>query len=248
MLSMNFKINKKVTFRDLGKIDYKEGWDYQEKLFKEVIEIKLANRDLPDDQQVETPNYLLFCEHPHVYTLGKSGSEDNLLLNEDGLKEKEASYYKINRGGDITYHGPGQLVGYPIIDLDNFFTDIHKYLRFLEEAIIQTLDDYGIKAGRIDGLTGVWLDHIEKKNPRKICAIGVKTSRWVTMHGFAFNINAHLDYFKNIIPCGITDKAVTSLDKELGKVMDFHEVSEKVKNHLTNIFEFEVMKEVNNEG
>jgi len=245
---MNFKINKKVTFRDLGKIDYKEAWDYQEKLFKEVVDIKLANRDLPDDQQVETPNYLLFCEHPHVYTLGKSGSEDNLLLNDKELRDKEASYYKINRGGDITYHGPGQLVGYPIIDLDNFFTDIHKYLRLLEEAIIQTLDDYGIKAGRIKGLTGVWLDHIEKKNPRKICAIGVKTSRWVTMHGFAFNINAHLDYFKNIIPCGITDKAVTSLDKELGKTMAFHEVSATVKNHLINIFEFEMLKEVSNEG
>ena len=245
---MNFKINKKVTFRDLGKINYKEAWDYQEKLFKEVVDIKLANRDLPDDQQVETPNYLLFCEHPHVYTLGKSGSEDNLLLNDKGLRDKEASYYKINRGGDITYHGPGQLVGYPIIDLDNFFTDIHKYLRLLEEAIIQTLDDYGVKAGRIKGLTGVWLDHIEKKNPRKICAIGVKTSRWVTMHGFAFNINAHLDYFKNIIPCGIADKAVTSLDKELGKTMDFHEVSAKVKNHLVNIFEFETLKEVSNEG
>lgn len=245
---MNFKKNKKVIFQDLGKVDYKEVWDYQEKLFKEAIDIKLTNRDLPEEQQVETPNYLLFCEHPHVYTLGKSGSEDNLLLNDDGLKEKEATYYKINRGGDITYHGPGQLVGYPIIDLDNFFTDIHKYLRFLEEAIIQTLDDYGIKAGRIEGLTGVWIDHIEKKNPRKICAIGVKTSRWVTMHGFAFNINAHLDYFKNIIPCGITDKAVTSLDKELGKAMDFHEVSEKVKDHLTDIFEFEMLKEVSNEG
>lgn len=245
---MNFKKNKKVIFQDLGKVDYKEVWDYQEKLFKEAIDIKLTNRDLPEEQQVETPNYLLFCEHPHVYTLGKSGSEDNLLLNDDGLKEKEATYYKINRGGDITYHGPGQLVGYPIIDLDNFFTDIHKYLRFLEEAIIQTLDDYGIKAGRIEGLTGVWIDHIEKKNPRKICAIGVKTSRWVTMHGFAFNINAHLDYFKNIIPCGITDKAVTSLDQELGKAMDFHEVSEKVKDHLTDIFEFEMLKEVSNEG
>lgn len=244
---MKSKKNKKVIFRDLGKMDYKEAWDYQEKLFKEVIDIKLANRDLPEPQQEETPNYLLFCEHPHVYTLGKSGSEDNLLLNEEGLQEKDATYYKINRGGDITYHGPGQLVGYPIIDLDNFFTDIHKYLRLLEEAVILTLKDYNIEAGRIDGLTGVWLDHIEKKTPRKICAIGVKTSRWVTMHGFAFNVNAHLDYFKNIIPCGITDKAVTSLDKELGRPMDFHEVSERVKSHLSDIFEFEVLKEVSDE-
>lgn len=241
---MNFKINKDVIFRDLGQIDYKEAWDYQEKLFKEVIDIKLANRDLPEEQQKETPNYLLFCEHPHVYTLGKSGSEDNLLLNEEGLKEKDATYYKINRGGDITYHGPGQLVGYPIIDLDNFFTDIHKYLRFIEEAIINTLKDYGIEAGRIEGLTGVWIDHIDKKNPRKICAIGVKTSRWVTMHGFAFNINAHLDYFNNIIPCGITDKAVTSLDKELGKPVNFHEASQKVKAHLTDIFEFNIKQKV----
>lgn len=241
---MNFKRNKKVIFQDLGKIDYKEAWDYQEKLFKEVIDIKLANRELPEEQQKETPNYLLFCEHPHVYTLGKSGSEDNLLLNEEGLKDKEATYYKINRGGDITYHGPGQLVGYPIIDLDNFITDIHKYLRWIEEAIILTLKDYGIEAGRIEGLTGVWLDHVEKKNPRKICAIGVKTSRWVTMHGFALNINAHLDYFNNIVPCGLTDKAVTSLDKELGKAMNFHDVSQKVKKHLTNIFGFEVIEEL----
>jgi len=241
---MNFKRNKKVIFQDLGKIDYKEAWDYQEKLFKEVIDIKLANRDLPKEQQVETPNYLLFCEHPHVYTLGKSGSEDNLLLNDEDLKDKEATYYKINRGGDITYHGPGQLVGYPIIDLDNFITDIHKYLRWIEEAIILTLNDYGIDAGRIEGLTGVWLDHVEKKNPRKICAIGVKTSRWVTMHGFAFNINAHLDYFNNIVPCGITDKAVTSLDKELGKAMNLHEVSEKVRKYLYDIFEFEAISDV----
>lgn len=245
---MNQIRNKKIIFEDLGKIDYKEAWDYQERLFKKTIDIKLANRDLPDDQQKETPNYLLFCEHPHVYTLGKSGSEDNLLLNEAGLKEKEATYYKINRGGDITYHGPGQLVGYPIIDLDNFFTDIHKYLRLIEEAIILTLKDFGIQAGRIEGLTGVWIDHIEKKNPRKICAIGVKTSRWVTMHGFAFNINAHLDYFENIIPCGITDKAVTSLDKELGKTMDFHEVSDVVKKHIVEIFDFEILNSVSSEG
>lgn len=238
---MNANLNKEVVFRDLGEIDYKRAWDYQEMLFKEVIDVKLENRDKPDDEQELTPNYLLFCQHPHVYTLGKSGSEDNLLLDSKGLEEKQATYYKINRGGDITYHGPGQLVGYPILDLDNFFTDIHKYLRYIEEAIIRTLAEYGIEAGRIDGLTGVWLDHIEKRNPRKICAIGVKSSRWVTMHGFAFNVNAHLDYFNNIIPCGIPDKAVTSLDKELGEMMDFEEVSGKVLDQLTEIFHFDLV-------
>jgi len=225
-------------------MDYQEAWDYQEKIFNDTISLKLHNRDLPENEQKVTDNYLLFCQHPHVYTLGKSGKEEHLLLNSKELKEKEATYYKINRGGDITYHGPGQLVGYPIIDLDNFFTDIHKYLRLLEESIILTLKDYGIDAGRIDGLTGVWLDHIEKRNPRKICAIGVKTSRWVTMHGFAFNINAHLDYFNNIIPCGISDKAVTSLDKELGEKMDFQEVSDRVKHHLKEVFQFELEEAV----
>jgi lipoyl(octanoyl) transferase len=244
---MNFKKNNKVVLRNLGKIDYKEAWDYQEKLFREVIDVKLANRDLPEAQQIETTNYLLFCEHPHVYTLGKSGNEENLLLNETGLKQKEATYYKINRGGDITYHGPGQLVGYPIIDLDNFFTDIHIYLRNLEEAIILTLKDYGIAAGRIEGMTGVWLDHIAKRNARKICAIGVKTSRWVTMHGFAFNVNANLDYFKNIIPCGISDKAVTSLDIELSRPVDMNEVADKVKKHLADIFAFDVIEEIADE-
>ena len=240
---MNQLQNKKVLFRDLGLMDYKEAWDYQEKLFNDIITIKLQNRDIPADEQRMTDNYLLFCQHPHVYTLGKSGKEAHLLLNEEGLRQKEATYYKINRGGDITYHGPGQLVGYPIIDLDNFFTDIHKYLRLLEEAIILTLHDYGIVAGRIEGMTGVWLDHLQRINPRKICAIGVKTSRWVTMHGFAFNINAHLDYFNNIIPCGISDKAVTSLDKELGRTLDFKEVSTRVKRHLTEIFHFEMLED-----
>lgn len=240
MHNLNITQNKKVIFKDLGLIDYKKAWDYQEKIFNETISVKLQNRDLPEKEQKITDNYLLFCQHPHVYTLGKSGKEEHLLLNEKQLKEKDATYYKINRGGDITYHGPGQLVGYPIIDLDNFFTDIHKYLRLLEESIILTLQDYGIESGRIDGLTGVWIDHIKKQNPRKICAIGVKTSRWVTMHGFAFNINAHLDYFNNIIPCGISDKAVTSLDKELGEKMDFLEVSSKVKHHLKSVFHFEL--------
>jgi lipoyl(octanoyl) transferase len=244
---VNYIKNKKILFRDLGLIDYKEAWDHQEKIFDEIISVKLQNRDLPDDQQMITDNYLLFCQHPHVYTLGKSGKEDHLLLSEEGLKSKDATYYKINRGGDITYHGPGQLVGYPIIDLDNFFTDIHKYLRSIEEAIILTLKDYDIDAGRMEGMTGVWLDHIERRNPRKICAIGVKTSRWVTMHGFAFNINAHLDYFNNIIPCGISDKAVTSLDKELGKPMDFQEVSHRVKHHLSEVFGFEIMEKISHE-
>lgn len=239
---MNEIINKKVEFRDLGKMDYQEAWDYQEDLFAKTVALKIQNRNLPAEEQTPTPNYLLFVEHPHVYTLGKSGKEENLLLDEKGLEDHHATYYKINRGGDITYHGPGQLVGYPLLDLDNFFTDIHKYLRFLEEAIILTLADYGIEAGRIDGLTGVWLDHVDQKNPRKICAMGVKSSRWVTMHGFAFNVNADLSYFGNIIPCGIDDKAVTSLEKELGKKIDLNEVKEKVKKHLADLFEMELIE------
>lgn len=238
---MNEIINKKVEFRDLGLMDYQEAWDFQEKVFADTIAKKIQNRNLPIDQQVATDNYVFFVEHPHVYTLGKSGKEENLLLDQNGLDEKNAKYYKINRGGDITYHGPGQLVGYPILDLDNFFTDIHRYLRMLEEAIILTLKDYQIEAGRIDGLTGVWIDHLEQKDPRKICAMGVKSSRWVTMHGFAFNINPDLNYFQNIIPCGIDDKAVTSLSKELGKEVSMVEVKEKVKNHLVNLFEMELV-------
>ncbi|WP_394341666.1 lipoyl(octanoyl) transferase LipB [Pontibacter ramchanderi] len=229
--------NKTIQFEHLGLIDYKEAWDYQDKLFTGILDLKSRNRNAAPDAQETTPNYLLFCSHPHVYTLGKSGHESNLLINEEGLKAKGATFYKINRGGDITYHGPGQIVGYPILDLDNFFTDIHKYLRFLEEAIIMTLQDYGIEAGRIPGLTGVWLDHVEQKNPRKICAMGVKCSRWVTMHGFAFNINTDLDYFNNIVPCGITDKQVTSLAKELGRELPMAEVEEKLKAHLAILFE-----------
>lgn len=223
-------------------MDYQKAWDYQEQLFEETIAIKTSNRKIEEKEQQFTPNYLLFLEHPHVYTLGKSGSEDNLLLDEQGLKEKEATYYKINRGGDITYHGPGQIVGYPILDLDNFFTDIHKYLRLLEEAVILTLKEYGIKSGRIKGLTGVWIDFEEgDQNPRKICALGVKSSRWVTMHGFAFNVNTNLDYFKNIIPCGIDDKAVTSMENELGRKQNFNEVSDKLKKHIANLFEMELI-------
>ncbi len=236
---MNTIINKKTQFRQLGLIDYKEAWDEQERIFANTVQLKIANRNKSDLDRLPTPNYLLFCSHPHVYTLGKSGKPENLLLDESGLRAKQAKYYKINRGGDITYHGPGQLVGYPILDLDNFFTDIHKYLRFLEEAVILTLWEYEITAGRIEGLTGVWLDHIEQKEPRKICALGVKSSRWVTMHGFAFNINVDLDYFGNIIPCGIDDKAVTSMNKELGYTLDEAEVAEKVKQHIGKLFEME---------
>ncbi|MFD2246903.1 lipoyl(octanoyl) transferase LipB [Pontibacter ruber] len=233
---MSVSQNKEIQFEQLGLIDYKEAWDYQDKLFTSILEIKAANRNAEPDAQQVTPNYLLFCSHPHVYTLGKSGHESNLLINEEGLKAKGATFYKINRGGDITYHGPGQIVGYPILDLENFFTDIHKYLRFLEEAIILTLKDYGIEAGRIAGLTGVWLDHEEQKNPRKICAMGVKCSRWVTMHGFAFNINTDLNYFNNIVPCGITDKQVTSLAKEFGYEVPLADVEEKLKKHLADLF------------
>ena len=234
-------MNKKTHFIHLGLKDYQEAWDFQEQLFKETVDQKIANRKAADEEQVTTENYLIFCEHPHVYTLGKSGDENHLLANEAFLKEKEATFYKINRGGDITYHGPGQIVGYPILDLDHFFTDIHKYLRFLEEAVILTLKEYGIEAGRVDGLTGVWLDGDNDQKARKICALGVKSSRWVTMHGFAFNVNTNLEYFNYIVPCGIQDKAVTSLAKELGKEMDMKEVEDKLKNHLAEIFEMELI-------
>ena len=228
--------NKTITSQNLGLIDYQTAWDYQEKLHAEIVAIKLENRNLLLDNQVDTPNYILFCEHPHVYTLGKSGKPEHLLLDEKGLEKYDAKYYKINRGGDITYHGKGQLVGYPILDLENFFTDIHKYMRCLEEAVIRTCADFGIDAGRIEGLTGVWIDHISLQNPRKICAMGVKASRWVTMHGFALNVNTDLSYFNHIIPCGIDDKSVTSMEKELGQILDFQVVSDKMLGHLKNIF------------
>jgi lipoyl(octanoyl) transferase len=231
-------MNKKVSFKDLGLIDYKECWDFQEELFAEILAVKSSNRK--ENKTVETNNHLVFCEHPHVYTLGKSGDEKNLLVNEDYLKSRGATFHKINRGGDITYHGPGQLVGYPILDLDNFFTDIHKYLRFLEEAVILTLKEYGLESERSPGETGVWFD-VGTPKARKICALGVKSSRWVTMHGFAFNINSDLSYFGNIIPCGINDKSVTSLQKELGKEMDMNEVRNKLKAHLVELFEIEII-------
>ena len=230
----------KVVFQDLGLIDYKEAWDYQEKRFNEILDVKKNNRK--ENRQDPTLSYLLFCEHPHVYTLGKSGDENNLLVNEDYLKSRGATFYKINRGGDITYHGPGQIVGYPILDLDNFFTDIHKYLRYLEEAVILTLADYGIESTRSDGETGVWLD-VGGEKARKICALGVRSSRWVTMHGFAFNVNCDLSYFGNIIPCGIVDKSVTSMQKELSKEVDMQEVQHKLKGHLKKLFDFQFVNE-----
>lgn len=222
-------------------MDYKACWDYQEKLFNETVQQKISNRDLAQQRQSPTKNHLLFVEHPHVYTLGKSGDEKNLLLNEKQLKEKNSTYYKINRGGDITYHGPGQLVAYPILDLDNFFTDIHKYLRLLEETIILTLKEYGVESGRSTGETGVWLEADNKLKARKICAMGVRCSRWVTMHGWGFNVNADLNYFNNIIPCGINDKAVTSLNKELGRDVDMTEIKEKLKKNFSNLFEAEII-------
>jgi lipoyl(octanoyl) transferase len=227
-----------VYFRDLGLIDYKEAWDFQETIFNNTIQEKIQIRN--GDDSLQTKNYLLFCEHPHVFTLGKSGSESNLLLNELELEQEAATFYKINRGGDITYHGPGQLVAYPIFDLDHFFTDIHKYMRFLEEAVIQTLADFGIISGRVEGLTGVWIDGDTSK-ARKICALGVKSSRWVTMHGIGFNVNSDLNYFTHIIPCGIDDKAVTSMQQELGRKLDLQEVSSVLKNKLAQLFEFELI-------
>jgi len=225
-------------FIDWGLTDYQQAWDKQEHLLNETVAIKTENRLKGTNNA--TPNYLIFNEHPHVYTLGKSGHPENLLLDEQGLKDKKATYYKINRGGDITYHGPGQIVGYPILDLDNFFTDIHLYLRTLEEAVILTLKDYGIESGRYPGYTGVWLDP-ENEKARKICAMGVRCSRWVTMHGFAFNVNVDLDYFKNIVPCGIDDKAVTSLEYELGYQPDIEEVKQKLKNHIATLFKMQLI-------
>lgn len=199
-------MNKKAQFIHLGLIDYKAAWDYQAGLFNKILSVKSENRNLQAEAQKATDNFVIFCEHPHVFTLGKSGNEKNLLIAKEDLDSIQASYYPINRGGDITYHGPGQIVGYPVIDMENFFTDIHKYMRCLEEAVIQTLAEYHVKSGRIPGLTGVWINHEQPENARKICALGVKTSRWVTMHGFAFNVNPDLHYFDYIVPCGIQEK------------------------------------------
>lgn len=231
-----------VTFIDWGNIAYQEAWDKQEVLFKEKVDRKFLNRSLPENEQVLPQNHLIFCEHPHVYTLGKSGSENNLLINEAFLQKIGATYVPINRGGDITYHGPGQVVGYPILDLEQFFTDIHKYLRFLEEAIILTMAEYGLKGERYEGYTGVWLDADEPKKARKICAMGVRCSRWVTMHGFAFNVNTNLDYFNHIVPCGIDDKQVTSLQKELSREVDVEEVKTKLKKHIATLFDMQLQQ------
>ena len=225
---------KQIQLLDLGNKDYKATWEYQEELFKRIVDLKILNRN--STAPIPTPNFFLYVTHPHVYTLGKSGDVSNLLLSEKQLTEKGATFYKINRGGDITYHGPGQIVGYPILDLENFFTDIHKYLRFLEEAIILSLAEYGLKTERSPGETGVWFD-VGTPFARKICAMGVRASRWVTMHGFALNVNADLGYFDNIIPCGIRGKAVTSMHVELGREVNEEEVKEKILKHFSELFE-----------
>lgn len=229
-----------VQFSDLGMIDYKECWDLQEKYFAENGDLKLRKRKHPEEEIADTTDYLFFVEHPHVYTLGKSGDIANLLLSEKQLEDVGAKYYPINRGGDITYHGPGQIVGYPIFDLEHFFTDIHKFLRYLEEAIIRTLAHYQINAGRIEGLTGVWIDEHDMSKARKIAALGVKCSRWITMHGFAFNVNTDLNYFKNIIPCGIDDKDVTSMERELGRRVNIDEVKTKLLKEISDLFQVEI--------
>jgi lipoyl(octanoyl) transferase len=241
---MNPIQNKNIAFQDLGMIDYRSAWDYQEKLFQEIIAIKTTNRNSElspssNNTFLPTKNYLLFCEHSPVFTIGKSGKMNHLLASTDVLNEKKISFFQTNRGGDITFHGPEQIVGYPIIDLENFFTDIGKYMRFLEEVIIKTLAEYGLQGERSPGETGVWLD-VGKHNARKICAMGVRSSRWVTMHGWAFNINTDLSYFDLIIPCGITNKGVTSLQNELGKYVDLDEVKEKLFTHFEKIFEAKI--------
>lgn len=234
---MNYIRNKETNFTDLGLIGYQEAWDYQVALFNKALAAKSANRDRAEEAQQPTPNALLFCEHPHVYTLGKSGNQNNLLIRDEFLKHIGATYVQTNRGGDITYHGPGQIVGYPILDLENFFTDIHLYMRKLEESVIETLSHFGIQAGRIAGLTGVWIDTDKGPRARKICAMGVKTSRWVTMHGLALNVTTDLNYFNHIVPCGIPDKAVTSIEKELGTKPDLAEVKMVLKEKIRAQFE-----------
>ncbi|HLZ15536.1 MAG TPA: lipoyl(octanoyl) transferase LipB [Cyclobacteriaceae bacterium] len=237
---MNSLLNKQTRFIDLGPIDYQKAWDYQTDLFNKILAVKSENRTLPAGEQRITNNYLLLCEHPHVYTLGKSGDEKNLVIPQNDLTSIGASFYSINRGGDITYHGPGQIVVYPVIDLENFFTDIHQYMRTLEESVILALKAFNIESGRIQGLTGVWLDADNPPRARKICAMGVKTSRWVTMHGLALNVNTDLNYFNNIIPCGIGDKAVTSMEKELTSVQDMEFVKEVLKQKIVSLFDMKL--------
>jgi len=229
-------MSKKVQFEDLGIIDYKEAWDYQEKIFAEYLKIKAESRDLPAESQIEIEGKVIFCEHPHVYTLGKSGEQNNLLIADEFLKKIHATYYKINRGGDITYHGPGQIVGYPIIDLERFNLQVKQYIANLEQSIILTLADFGIRSERLNGATGVWLDTNIPGKTRKICAIGVKASRFITMHGFAFNVNTNLEYFNYINPCGFVDKGVTSMEKELGQKQDFGFVKEVLKKKMEEVF------------
>ena len=231
-----------VTLKDLGLKPYREAWDIQQGIFDAIVARKIANRELPENEQTPTQSEFLFVEHPHVYTLGKSGDTSNMLLDENTLKEKGATFIKVNRGGDITYHGPGQVVGYPILDLDNFFTDIHLYLRKLEDVIINTIAEYGLKGERSEGETGVWLD-VGKPSARKICAMGVRTSRWVTMHGFALNVNSNLAYFDYIVPCGIKGKAVASMHAELGQEIDQEEIKEKIKKHFQEIFNTKLITE-----
>jgi len=238
---VNQHIHRETKFIDLGLIDYKKAWDYQTDLFNKILAVKTENRNLPESLQRPTDNYLLFCEHPHVFTLGRSGDEKNLLMKKEALASIQATYYHINRGGDITYHGPGQIVVYPVVDLENFFTDIHRYMRVLEESVIQTLIEFGIASGRIPGLTGVWLEPENRIRARKICALGVKTSRWVTLHGLAFNVNTDLTYFDYIVPCGIEDKMVTSLKKETGTIQDMNKVKEILKEKLISLFEMSLV-------
>lgn len=238
---MNAIVNRATQFTDLGLIDYQRAWNLQTELFNAAIAIKSENRNRPG-RELPTDNHLLFCEHPHVFTLGKSGDVKNLLVKPEDLSSLGATYYHINRGGDITYHGPGQLVAYPVIDLENFFTDIHRYMRLLEESVILTLQDFGIGSGRISGLTGVWIGSGE--DARKICALGVKTSRWIAMHGLALNVNTNLNYFTYIVPCGIDDKAVTSMEKELGSTLNLDEVKKSLRMHLADVFNMELKEEL----
>ncbi len=238
---MNSRVNHRTQFIELGLIDFGEAWQYQTGLYERILDIKKGNRELPEILHEPTPNYLIFCEHPHVFTLGKSGDEKNLLIEKEKLHTIQATFYPINRGGDITYHGPGQLVVYPVIDMENFFTDIHKYMRLLEEAVIQTLHEFGIAAGRIKGLTGVWVNVEDESKASKICALGVKTSRWVTLHGLALNINTNLDYFKYIVPCGIEDKAVTSMEHILGKPISLEEVKPLLLKKIASLFEMDIV-------
>jgi lipoyl(octanoyl) transferase len=238
-VSVKLSGSRKTRFIDLGLIDYQQAWAFQNERMEEILRAKTANRHASSEERISTPNYLIFCEHPHVYTLGRNGKPSHLLADVDLLQRINASFVHTNRGGDITYHGPGQLVGYPIFDLENFFTDIHRYMRTLEEAIIRTLKYFGIEAGRIEGLTGVWVNCTSPARARKICAMGVRTSRWVTQHGFALNVNTDLRYFNYIVPCGIQDKAVTSMERELNRKVDMHEVVDVLRKHLEHVFELE---------